>query len=76
MLAGNETREINASGVIVLRGIYNGISISVAPNIAAGDVTLLSVSVTDGGGNPGLRYQVRNNRSTPSTFVRTSVDIR
>jgi hypothetical protein len=76
MLAGNETREIRAGGAIVLRGVYNGISISVAPNIGAGDVTLLSTSVTDGGGNPGLRYQVRNNRPTASEFVRTSVVIR
>jgi hypothetical protein len=56
MLVGNQTREVNASGVIVDRGVYNWISISVAPNIGAGDVTLLNVSVTDGGGVPYLRH--------------------
>jgi hypothetical protein len=75
MLAGNQTREIRAGGAIVLRGVYYGVSIAVRPVPGSGDVTLLSTSVDDGGGNPGLRYEVRNNRSTPSEYVRTSVVI-
>jgi hypothetical protein len=72
-LFGNQTREIYAGGAIVTQGAYYGISISVnsAPN--AGDVTLLSTSVDDGGGSARLRYEVRNNRSTASEYRRTSV---
>ena len=76
MLAANQTREIFAGGALVTRGIYEGISISVRAAPGSGDVTLLSTSVTDRGGNPGLRYQVRNNRPTASEYVRTSVVIR
>ena len=76
VLAANQTREIVASGAFVIRGIYEGISLSVMPVPNSGDVTLLSTSVEDGGGNPRLRYEVRNNRSTPSEFIRTTVVIR
>jgi hypothetical protein len=76
MLAANQTREIYAGGSFVIRGIYEGVSLSVRPAPDSGDVTLLSISVDDGGGTPRLRYEVRNNRPTASEFVRTSVVIR
>jgi hypothetical protein len=56
-------------------GFATFVEICIAPPAVVGscDVTLLRTSVSDGGGNPQLRYLVRNNRQTASEFRRISL---
>jgi hypothetical protein len=75
MLAGNQTREITIGGAIVFPGRFGGISLSTQSAPGSGDVTLVSTSVWDGGGNATRRYVVKNNRPTPSEFIRTMIEI-
>jgi hypothetical protein len=91
MLAGNPgavgpvgnpqdvTREIlvaQTPGVVTnIPGVFVGITIATAAAPGSGDVTLLRTSASDGGGSQKQFYVVRNNRTTPSEFQRTSVHI-
>jgi hypothetical protein len=68
-IAVGQTPNVPTVGI----GFFTGICIATSATPGSGDVTLVRTSVSDGGGNPQLRYVVRNNKQTASEFTRMSL---